>query len=58
MQVSLWRYYSRVPGVGAAKAYIETNGGQVVNGPMEIPGGEFALQAVDPQGAMVSLIGK
>jgi predicted enzyme related to lactoylglutathione lyase len=30
----------------------------VVNGPMEIPGGEFVLQGVDPQGAMFSLIGK
>jgi len=58
MPVSLWCYYFRVPEIGAAKAYIETNGGQVVNGPMEVPGGEFALQAVDPQGAIVSLIGK
>jgi len=58
MPVSLWCYYFRVPEIGAAKAYFETNGGQVVNGPMEVPGGEFALQAVDPQGAIVSLIGK
>ena len=58
MPVSLWCYYFRVPDIDAAQASVERHGGQVVNGPMEIPGGEFVLQGVDPQGAMFSLIGK
>jgi predicted enzyme related to lactoylglutathione lyase len=37
--------------------YVGGNGGAVVNGPQEIPGGEFVINAVDPQGAMFSLIG-
>jgi hypothetical protein len=58
MPVSLWAFYFRVPEIDAAKTYVEANGGQVVNGPMEIPGGEYVLQGFDPQGAMFSIIGK
>lgn len=58
MPVSLWAYYFRVPEIGAAKDYVEANGAQVINGPMEIPGGEYVLQGFDPQGALFSLIGK
>lgn len=58
MPVSLWCYYFRVPDIDAAQETVERQGGQVVNGPMEVPGGEFVLQGVDPQGAMFSLIGK
>jgi len=33
------------------------SGGQIFNGPMEIPGGEYALNAMDPQGASFGLVG-
>ena len=33
-------------------------GGQVVNGPMEVPGGDTVAQCVDPQGAAFALHGK
>ena len=36
---------------------IVENGGQVFNGPMEIPGGEYALNGADPQGALFGLVG-
>ncbi len=58
MPVSLWAYYFRVPAIDTAVDYIGANGGQVVNGPMEIPGGDFVLNGVDPQGAGFGLIGK
>jgi uncharacterized protein len=29
----------------------------VVNGPMEVPGGEWIINGIDPQGAMFSLVG-
>ena len=58
MPVSLWSYYFRVPTVEVAVEYITKNGGQIVNGPMEIPGGDFSLNAVDPQGAFFALVGK
>ncbi|WP_260482790.1 VOC family protein [Sphingomicrobium flavum] len=58
MPASLWAYYFRVPDIDAAAQYVEENGGQIINRPMEIPGGEYVLQAIDPQGAMFSLLGK
>lgn len=57
MPASFWSFYFRVPGIDAAKSFVESNGGQVVNGPMEIPGGEYILQGMDPQGAFFSIIG-
>ena len=36
---------------------ISDNGGKVMHGPHEVPGGAFIVQAVDPQGAMFALVG-
>jgi len=33
----------------------EKNGGQILNGPMEVPGGDWAVNCMDPQGAAFSL---
>jgi uncharacterized protein len=52
-----WNFYHRVADIDAARAMIEANGGSVLSGPMEIPGGDFAMQALDPQGAHFSLVG-
>ncbi|MDE1914661.1 MAG: VOC family protein [Sphingomonadales bacterium] len=52
-----WNFYFRVDDIPAAKAAIEANGGSVLNGPMEVPGGEWILQGQDPQGAFFSLVG-
>jgi predicted enzyme related to lactoylglutathione lyase len=58
MPASMWNYYFRVPEIEPAAEYVKAKGGQVINGPMEIPGGEYVVNAIDPQGAMFSLIGK
>ena len=58
MPTSAWTYYFRVPDIDAAAATIATRGGRVVHGPQEIPGGDFSMNAVDPQGAMFALVGK
>ena len=50
-----WGIYFRVPDVHAAAERIKANGGQVANGPMEVPGGDWIVQGVDPQGAHFSL---
>jgi predicted enzyme related to lactoylglutathione lyase len=50
-----WQIYFRVPDIGSAVERIQTNGGQVLNGPMEVPGGDMILNARDPQGAAFSL---
>jgi predicted enzyme related to lactoylglutathione lyase len=53
-----WRYYFRVPSVGAAKQTAEAKGGKVVMGPMEVPGGDHIVIGIDPQGAEFALVGK
>jgi predicted enzyme related to lactoylglutathione lyase len=50
-----WMIYFRVPDIDAAVERIKANGGQIVNGPMEVPGGDWVLNAVDLQGAAFSL---
>lgn len=57
MPVSLWSFYVGVDDIDRAAAAITGNGGKILNGPMEIPGGEFALNGMDPQGASFGLVG-
>lgn len=52
-----WLFYFRVPDVDAAVAQIEESGGRIHQPPTEIPGGEFSLIGVDPQGAFFGLVG-
>jgi predicted enzyme related to lactoylglutathione lyase len=52
---SAWLPYALVKDVKAAAKRIGTGGGQVVNGPMEVPGGDWIVMAVDPQGAVFAL---
>lgn len=58
MPVSLWGYYFRVADIDQAAGYVKDNGGQLMLEPTEIPGGDYIISAVDPQGAMFNLIGK
>ena len=53
-----WRYYFRVPSIGAAKQTAEAGGGKIVMGPMEVPGGDHILIGIDPQGAEFALVGR
>ena len=51
-----WQYYVRVPDVDAAAGKVAAGGGQVLFGPMDVPGGERVLIGVDPQGASFGLV--
>ncbi|MCF8709902.1 VOC family protein [Rhizorhapis sp. SPR117] len=53
-----WNQYFRVADIDQAKAAIEAGGGTITNGPMEIPGGDFAMNGTDPQGAHFGLVGQ
>jgi uncharacterized protein len=53
-----WQIYFRVPDINAAIERIKANGGQILNGPMEVPGGDWIVNAMDPQGAAFSLHAK
>ena len=54
---SMWNFYIGVDDIDRGAEAVRSGGGQIVNGPMEIPGGEYALNAVDPQGALFGLVG-
>jgi predicted enzyme related to lactoylglutathione lyase len=52
---SHWGLYFRVPDVHQGAERVTANGGQVLNGPMEVPGGDMIVNCMDPQGAAFSL---
>jgi hypothetical protein len=53
---SAWAFYINVDGIDAAIDRIKANGGQVLMGPHEVPGGSWIVQALDPQGASFALV--
>ena len=53
-----WQIYFRVPDINVAAERIKANGGQILNGPMEVPGGDWVLNGMDPQGAAFPLHAK
>ena len=57
MPVSAWTYYIGVDDIDRAQTAVTANGGTITNGPMEIPGGEYAMNGIDPQGAAFGLVG-
>lgn len=50
-EMSHWLCYVRVGDVDKATDAAKAAGGRVLNGPMEVPGGDWIAQLVDPQGA-------
>ena len=51
-----WGYYINVAAMDAAVARITEGGGKILNGPMQVPGGQWIVQAMDPQGGYFSLV--
>lgn len=51
-----WVFYFVVHGAKAAAGRIEAAGGQVLMGPMEVPGGGWVINALDPQGGAFALL--
>ena len=49
--VAAWVFYIRVPDCTAAVEKVKELGGRVLNGPMEVPGGDMVAQCMDPEGA-------
>jgi predicted enzyme related to lactoylglutathione lyase len=52
-----WLYYFVTDNIDAAIGRVEANGGKMMMGPMEVPGGMWIIQAFDPQGALFALLG-
>jgi uncharacterized protein len=53
-----WGIYVRVDDVNATVPKIKDAGGQILNGPMEVPGGDLIANCADPQGAVFSIHSK
>jgi predicted enzyme related to lactoylglutathione lyase len=51
-----WGFYFNVDALDAAIARSTAKGGKVVNGPMEVPGGAWVVNCVDPHGAYFNLV--
>jgi predicted enzyme related to lactoylglutathione lyase len=52
-----WLYYAHVDAIDAGAERVRQAGGQVQSGPHDVPGGDWVLQGLDPQGARFALIG-
>ena len=52
-----WTYYFNVDDIDGAKLRLENEGGAVLHGPVEVPGGSWIIQANDPQGAVFAVVG-
>jgi hypothetical protein len=51
-----WLYYFNVDGIDAAMARVLEGGGKVLMGPHEVPGSQWILQCLDPQGTLFALL--
>ena len=51
-----WLFYFNVEAIDAAAERVRSAGGEVVNGPHEVPGGGWVIRAHDPQGAVFALL--
>lgn len=54
--VPVWNFYFLVDGAEAALERVKAAGGQVLHGPVQVPGDSWIVQGLDPQGAFFSLI--
>lgn len=52
-----WGFYFFVSDIDAAANRVTGSGGSILMGPMEVPGGGWILQGMDPQGAVFALTG-
>ena len=50
-----WLQYVRVDNADRVAALVKSNGGTVLNGPMDVPGGDRIAQCLDPQGAAFAI---
>lgn len=51
-----WLSYARVADATKAANAIKANGGRILNGPMEVPGGSWIVMLQDPQGGAFAVV--
>ena len=52
-----WQYSTMVADIDLAADRITAGGGQMIQGPDQIPGGSYSIVAIDPMGARFGLVG-
>jgi len=57
MPTPFWLYYFNVGDIDAAAGRVKAAGGEVSFGPLELPGGSWLAQCIDPQGVVFALEG-
>ena len=55
-QGPFWLHYFNVEAIDAAGRRVTDGGGTILNGPLEVPGGQWIVQCRDPQGAAFALV--
>lgn len=55
---SAWLYYANVAKLSTSVEQIKVNGGKIVHGPQQVPGGDWIVVGMDPQGAVFALYSK
>jgi predicted enzyme related to lactoylglutathione lyase len=56
MPMAAWMFYVTTDDLDAALERATRGGAKVMNGPMEVPGGQRIVQLLDPQGAAFALV--
>jgi hypothetical protein len=56
--VPFWLYYFNVGDIDVAMKRVKAGRGQILSGPIEVPGNRWILRCTDPQGAIFALAGK
>ena len=56
--VPFWLYYFNVGDIDEAMKRVKAGNGQMLSGPIEVPGNRWIIQCTDPQGAIFALVGK
>jgi uncharacterized protein len=56
--VPFWLYYFNIGDIDAAAERVRAGGGQILEGPVEVPSGSWIARCTDPQGAIFALEGR
>ncbi len=56
-QPPMWMLYLGVDSINRAIGAAKENGGHIIHGPHEVPGGEHVFVATDPAGAVIAFVG-
>jgi predicted enzyme related to lactoylglutathione lyase len=55
--IPLWLHYFNVGDIDGAMKRVAAGGGQMLYGPVAVPGDKWVVQGMDPQGAMFAMMG-